>query len=304
MEVTRLRFMHHPTTQRCQRIAAASVAALVTGTFLSLGSPTILAALNGDWKLLALARLAIGLGSVVPPASLFRSMRVYVRFALRFRVLLWTIVMPALWLMLRSDLLPPVSLRRHASAAICDTAFIASAMALLLADAAAAAVPAAVGARWLPPRAAALQRVPGRHAASDASRPSGGDCLFHRGRRNLLATRRRLHLDSCLRMPQTAILTPYLLPASSSRRSSPSSPPRRPHHQDRRLVVIQALHPSRRRISRLAVAGCDYDARQRHSRQQPHHPRASTSTSSQTTTIINAPRPQPPGTSSGLLTAP
>ena len=136
------------TTQHSAKryCCAASVAALVTGTFLSLGSPTILAALDSDWKLLALARLAIGLGSVVPPASLFRSMRVYVRFALRFRVLLWTIVMPALWLMLRSDLLPPVSLRRHASAAICDTAFIASAIALLLADAAAAAVPAAVGA--------------------------------------------------------------------------------------------------------------------------------------------------------------
>ena len=134
-------------TQRSAKryCSALLVAAIVTGTFWSVGSPALLVALNGDWKLLALARLAIGVGSALPPPSLFRSVRTYVRFCLDFRVLLWTLVLPALWLTLRSNVLPPVSLRNHASPHTCDTAFVATTLCLLLIDAAAAAVPAAAG---------------------------------------------------------------------------------------------------------------------------------------------------------------
>ena len=99
-----------------------------------------------DWRYFALARLVICVGAALPSPSLFRSIRAYVRAALDLRVLLWTLVLPALWLTLRSDLLPPVSLRQHGvSAKICDTAYISSVLGVLFIDSFAAAVPSAAG---------------------------------------------------------------------------------------------------------------------------------------------------------------
>ena len=109
--------IYAPTaTQRSARryCGALLVATVITGAIWSLGSPAILALLGpNDWRYFALARLVICVGAALPSPSLFRSIRAYVRAALDLRVLLWTLVLPALWLTLRSDLLPPVSLRQH-----------------------------------------------------------------------------------------------------------------------------------------------------------------------------------------------
>ena len=124
-----------------ERLFAASG---VTGVFYGADFITVTKA-DGDWQHLALARLVIGLGSVLPSASLLRSIRVYVRSALDVRVLIWALVLPALWLTLRSNLVPPISFREYYSARTCDVAYTASVLAVLALDAAAAAVPAACG---------------------------------------------------------------------------------------------------------------------------------------------------------------
>lgn len=134
-------------TQRSARryCSALLVATVAAGATWSIGSSAMLALLDGDWQHLALARLVIGLGSVLPSASLLRSIRVYVRSALDVRVLIWALVLPALWLTLRSNLVPPISFREYYSARTCDVAYTASVLAVLALDAAAAAVPAACG---------------------------------------------------------------------------------------------------------------------------------------------------------------
>ena len=128
-----------------KRYCAALLPATTAGAcFWSLGSPAILIFL-GDWRLLSIARLAMGVGAMLPPPSLGRSLRTYVRFALDVRVLLHTVAFPTLWFVLRSDLEPFSRFQHSISRGTMNVAFIAATISLLGIDAAAAAVPTAAG---------------------------------------------------------------------------------------------------------------------------------------------------------------
>ena len=136
------------TQRSAQRYCLALlVAAAIAGCFWSLVSPVIIIYLGADWWVLALTRVVIGVGGLVPSASPVRSLRTYVRRALDVRVLLWAIVLPALWLTLRSDVDPFCRVRVGLSPHTSSLAFVASTIGVLFLDAACAAVPAAVGGR-------------------------------------------------------------------------------------------------------------------------------------------------------------
>ena len=136
------------STQRSAKrhCTALMLSAIASGTFWSLGSPALLALLGREWWHLALARLVLGLGAVLAPSSLFRSLRSYVRAALLMRAVVWLLILPTLWLALRSSLGPAIRLRSHLGGGrVGEVAFLGASLGALLLDAAAAAVPAAVG---------------------------------------------------------------------------------------------------------------------------------------------------------------
>ena len=226
------------STQRSAKryCGALLVAAVAVGAFWTMGSPILRALLGTDWKWLALARFVIGVGGVLPSASLFRSVRVYVRAALHLRALLWLLLLPALWLVLKCDVIHPLSLRRHYAPAACDAVFVALALCVLLLDAAAAAVTSACGS----PDGFRLERqllseYSRLRAAAPPRRPPAPPRHQHRGRRprrRADARDRRAHPRRGVRRPvrerrrrRRARPPSAPSPSASSRSSPPSSSP-------------------------------------------------------------------------------
>ena len=136
-------------TQRSARryCSALVVSAVAGGCAWSAASPALLVIFGDDWRLLALARFCLGLGALLPPSAPFRSVRVYLRTALHARVLVLLVALPAVFLVMRSHVEPLSELRFGMSGATAAIVFAAATCTLLALDAAAAAVPAAVGGR-------------------------------------------------------------------------------------------------------------------------------------------------------------
>ena len=124
---------------------ALVIAACAAGCEWGIKAPAFFALMGPDWRLFAIARLCLGVGALLPPPSLFRSVRLYLRASLLLRVLLLIATIPALYLVFRSHIKPFTHEQHEMAENTAWLLFAAATFVALLVDAAAAAVPAAVG---------------------------------------------------------------------------------------------------------------------------------------------------------------
>jgi hypothetical protein len=124
---------------------ALVIAACAAGCEWGIKAPAFFALMGPDWRLFAIARLCLGVGALLPPPSLFRSVRLYLRASLLLRVLLLIATIPALYLVFRSHIKPFTHEQHEMAENAAWLLFAAATFGALLVDAAAAAVPAAVG---------------------------------------------------------------------------------------------------------------------------------------------------------------
>ena len=124
---------------------ALVIAACAAGCEWGIKAPAFFALMGPDWRLFAIARLCLGVGALLPPPSLFRSVRLYLRASLLLRVLLLVATIPALYLVFRSHIEPFTHEQHEMAETKAWLLFAAATLGALLVDAAAAAVPAAVG---------------------------------------------------------------------------------------------------------------------------------------------------------------